>query len=78
MVFATVSIDLIISLYRFVSFRAKKTHILSPQIFAFRARAWRKEGVGGRNSATPERKTEAAPAALLVRAEQHKKVFFSF
>ena len=42
------------------------------------ARAWRKEGVGGRNSATPERnQTEASPAALLVKAMHHRKILFS-
>jgi hypothetical protein len=50
-----------------------------PKIPSVQARAWREEGVGGRNPATPERKKKvASPVALLVRAEQHKKVFFSF
>src|SRR3989344_3106176 len=36
------------------------------------------EGGCGGNSAVFLQKIEAKPAALLIRAEQHKKVFFSF
>ena len=47
------------------------------KIPSVRAREWRKGGVGG-DSAIPLQKIGASPAALLIRAEQHKKVFFSF
>ena len=38
---------------------------LPPKIFCeAQARAWRKEGVGGRNSATPERSAERSEAVM--------------
>ena len=50
-----------------------------PKFPSVQAMAWPEEGVGGRNPATPEQnQKEAAPAALLVRAEHHRKVLFSF
>ena len=50
--------------------------MLPPKIPSVQARAWREEGVGGRNPATPERnQKEAAPAALLVESRTQQKSF---
>ena len=55
---------------------ARKSILSPPKFPSIQARAWREEGVGGRNPATPEREKKVdSPAALLVQSRTPQKSF---